>query len=615
MVGEGMMQRGSRAEVEAVDDVLADFTETELRRLAFQTRSVVLRDYLARKVLQEARDYDDFLAMVREETPRAFLKPRSAALLARIVVAQRTRPDDPLDALAIYDRIIKLYGVSFLNDNEKLVYADLLDRAGRSLEAVDAIKSLGISETAPADAAALVSNSEMTQTGAASTSWLDAFNAVFRVDGLDPVALAPGTAPELDRLESTSPAASVDGPLVTVIVPTWRPGAYLWTAVRSLVQQTYANLEVLIMDDASGAEYEPLLEQVLALDSRVRVVVSPENRGTYASRNAAVRDHSHGDFITIQDDDDWSHPQRIERQVSASQSRRLAIEMARAARVTEDLRFVRRGASFVRRGYPTTLISRATFADIGFWDPVRRNSDFEFIRRARNVKKPLGDFGQAPLMLQRHRDGSLSSSEVWEGYSEQSRRWQNWLSEEWHRRCTSTGRRAYMGTGRGLPRPYAAPLGLMRNGKSNEPTKVDALIISDFGLGNPAESFSLELAERLLAENKTVGLLHLDGLRPLVGAVSSEVASLTRKRGVSILSWGEWTVSETAHIVDPSSMTLCDAIESEVTANNAVVYGDEYDVKSSVQYLFHLEDQDAICWAEGADTGHAAGSITTQESY
>lgn len=577
-----------------LDEVFATLNEAEFRSLALQTRSRRFRDYLSRAISGGTHDFEQFLTILRRGSAPAILHPGSAALLARIVAAQRIQQSDLTDALVIYERLVGFYGESVLEGEDTIIYADLLDRVGRGDEAAKAVASLHIAEHVPAEAATLLANAALTRDGAGSELWLREFNSLLALDSLDPLHLVAGTAPVLDRLESTSAAASVRGPVVTVIVPTWNPGPWLWTAVRSLTQQTYADLQILIMDDRSGAEFTPQLDRLLEMDSRIQIIISPQNRGTYASRNAAVREYAHGDYVTIQDDDDWSHPQRIERQVDFSESRSLAVGMARAARVTEDLRFVRRGATFIRRGYPTTLVARSTFTEIGFWDPVRRNSDFEFIRRTRRSKKPTGDLGQAPLLLQRHREGSLSSSEVWEGYSEQSRRWQNWLAAEWHERCLSTGKRIYMGTGIGLPRPYAAPIGLTRGARSGIANQMDDLIIGDCGFGSPSELKTISLANALLAQGRTVGLLHVEGLRPLADAVSTEMAALTRKQGVAILSWNEESVVGNAHILGPENLLLCDTVESKIFAREAIVYGRRGRVQAVVSHLLHLDSADFI---------------------
>lgn len=576
------------------EDAISALSSSELRDLALQTRSRTFRDCLALDITGGVHDFDRFMAMIRSDTPRALLHPRTVILLAQIVAAQRLSPNDIHDALAIFDKLFDHYDKTSLDSEEKIVYADLLDRAGRPENVPGTVDSLRIAEYAPAEAAVLLANAALSSKGIGTETWLTFLNALFAEDELAPLSLAPGSASVLDRLESTSAAASIDGPLVTIIVPTWNPGPWLWTAVRSLIQQTYANLQILVMDDRSGPEFAPQLERLLAMDSRIQVISSPENRGTYASRNAAVRDYSNGDYVTIQDDDDWSHPQRIERQVAFSQSRGLAVGMARAARVTEDLRFIRRAATFIRRGYPTTLVSRATFSSLGFWDPVRRNSDFEFIRRVRRSKKGTGDLGQAPLLLQRHREGSLSSAEVWEGFTDQPRRWQHWLSADWHDRCASAGKRSYMGTGHGLERPYPAPIGLTHSALSEATTQIDALIVSDFGLGSPVERRTLALAEVLLKDGKTVGLLHIDGLRPLANTVSPEMAAFTRKPGVLILSWGDGTVTDMAYIIDPRSLSLCDTVESKIMAREATVYGPREINWKATARLLHLDSPSSI---------------------
>ncbi|MDR5710772.1 glycosyltransferase family 2 protein [Nesterenkonia flava] len=567
----------------------SQLSEPRLQALALQTRSFTIRDYLAKIVTGGTHGYGELIGSLRSSHLRVMLKPRVAVLLARIVAGQRLFPEDFWNSLVIYECLVRLYGESVLPQEDQLVYLDLLDRAGRADDVGAAVESLRVAQHSPVDAAALVANAALTRNGAGSEEWLKAFNSVLSMDGLAPLTLSPGTAPVLDRLESTSAAASVDGPLVTVVLTTWNPGPWLWTAVRSLTQQTYGNQEILVMDDSSGPQFEPLLNCLLSMDSRIRVITSRENQGTYASRNAAVREHARGVYVTIQDDDDWSHPERIERQVSFSESQGLALGMCRAARVTEDVRFVRRASTFIRRGYPSTMIARATFSEHGYWDPVRRNSDAEYIRRVHRAGKLTRDQGRAPLMLQRDRDGSLSSAEVWEGYSEQSRRWQNWLSAEWHDRSVAIGTSIYMGAGTGLARPYAAPLGLKQSKQTVIETRVNSLIIGDCALGNPNEARIIALAEEQLSEGKTVGLLHVDGLRPLAKTVSKEMAALTRTSGVELLSWSDETVADIAHIVDADALALCDSVQSVVSARCAVMHSSADNVDDLVVNLLHLD--------------------------
>lgn len=109
-------------------------------------------------------------------------------------------------------------------------------------------------------------------------------------------------------LRTTSPATQ---PLVSVIVGTYNAGAYLRPAVQSVLDQTYRNLEILIVDDGST---DGSMDTIADLtDPRLRVL-HQENRGRPATLNRAI-DEMQGDFYVIQDADDLSVPHRIERLV------------------------------------------------------------------------------------------------------------------------------------------------------------------------------------------------------------------------------------------------------------------------------------------------------------
>src|SRR5690606_29955428 len=105
-----------------------------------------------------------------------------------------------------------------------------------------------------------------------------------------PILLHDAALAPFDRLAAAPVAAVEQGPLVTVIVTTWCPDQGLFTAVRSLLQQTWKPLEILIVDDASPAEFIPLLEEVSAQDPRIRLVRMPVNGGTYIARNAGLHE-------------------------------------------------------------------------------------------------------------------------------------------------------------------------------------------------------------------------------------------------------------------------------------------------------------------------------------
>src|SRR5699024_6074406 len=83
------------------------------------------------------------------------------------------------------------------------------------------------------------------------------------------------------------PGRGVDGPLVSVVVPAYRPDEGLITSVRSILAQSHGHLEVLLVDDCSGEGSGELFARAEALDPRVRLVRMVRNGGGYLARHAA----------------------------------------------------------------------------------------------------------------------------------------------------------------------------------------------------------------------------------------------------------------------------------------------------------------------------------------
>ncbi len=97
-------------------------------------------------------------------------------------------------------------------------------------------------------------------------------------------------------------------------------------AVRSAQAQTWANLEIIAVDDFSSDGSWPVLERLAKDDARVRIVRHPENYGVGRARNT-ILEHARGAFIAFFDDDDESSPERV-----AVQHRRIvAYEQATGA--------------------------------------------------------------------------------------------------------------------------------------------------------------------------------------------------------------------------------------------------------------------------------------------
>lgn len=105
-----------------------------------------------------------------------------------------------------------------------------------------------------------------------------------------------------------------ESPLVSVIMPAFNAERYIAQAIKSICNQTYTNWELLICDDASFDGTEETARQFSSSDSRVVVFKNLTNEKPLRVRNALL-EIAKGEFLTFQDADDFSHPERLEKLV------------------------------------------------------------------------------------------------------------------------------------------------------------------------------------------------------------------------------------------------------------------------------------------------------------
>ncbi len=105
-------------------------------------------------------------------------------------------------------------------------------------------------------------------------------------------------------------ASSEGQPLVSVIVPVYKVENYLDRCVRSLVDQTYTNLEIILVDDGSPDNSPLMCDRWAELDERVRVI-HKKNGGLSDARNVGVHE-ARGSYIGFVDSDDYVAPDTYE---------------------------------------------------------------------------------------------------------------------------------------------------------------------------------------------------------------------------------------------------------------------------------------------------------------
>ena len=94
--------------------------------------------------------------------------------------------------------------------------------------------------------------------------------------------------------------------LISVIIPVYKVEEYLDECVLSVIRQTYANLEIILVDDGSPDNCPRMCDEWATKDSRIKVI-HKENGGLSDARNAGL-DAAEGQYIAFIDSDDYIKP-------------------------------------------------------------------------------------------------------------------------------------------------------------------------------------------------------------------------------------------------------------------------------------------------------------------
>lgn len=101
--------------------------------------------------------------------------------------------------------------------------------------------------------------------------------------------------------------------LISIVVPVYKVEKYLDECVQSLVDQTYKNLEIILVDDGSPDRCPQMCDEWVQKDSRIRVIHKP-NGGLSSARNAGLKNAS-GEYVYFLDSDDYIICECIEKMV------------------------------------------------------------------------------------------------------------------------------------------------------------------------------------------------------------------------------------------------------------------------------------------------------------
>lgn len=285
---------------------------------------------------------------------------------------------------------------------------------------------------------------------------------------------------------------SIDGtsnnesPKVTVIIPVFNAEDVIHTSLQSMLAQSWRNLEILVVDDCSNDKTVSIAKEYEMKDSRLKVLQANTNGGAYIARNLALQVAT-GDFVTINDADDWSHPLKIETQVKhLIKNPSVVGNTSEQARATENLKFFRRGKPglFIFSNMSSFMFRRKKVMEkIGYWDCVRFGGDSEYIKRIKNVfgEDSIVELPTGPLSFQRQSESSLTgnSSFGFPGYFMGARKEYLEAQVYYHSKAENLYYNFPM-----EKRPFAIPDPMLPNREYHKSKKrhFDVVIVSDFRL-------------------------------------------------------------------------------------------------------------------------------------
>lgn len=233
----------------------------------------------------------------------------------------------------------------------------------------------------------------------------------------------------------------INEPKVSILVTAYNAQNTLQTCILSLLNQTYANIEIIVVNDNSDDETLMIVQALAKKDGCIKCLSLPKNTGTFVAKSIGAM-YATGEFLTCQDSDDFAHPQKIAIQVQVLLKNKNLI-----ATTSYWLRIDSQGNYYARQYYPflrqnpaSPLFRREQVQnDIGLWHSAWTGADSELWAR---LKRHYGDDKilaiKQPLTFASHLNNSLMNSDKFGVHNKDSALarldyWENW--QLWHIDC------------------------------------------------------------------------------------------------------------------------------------------------------------------------------------
>lgn len=123
--------------------------------------------------------------------------------------------------------------------------------------------------------------------------------------------------------------------LVSIIMPSWNTGAFISESIQSVINQTYKQWELVIVDDCSTDNSETVIASFR--DERIKYYRNEKNSGAALTRNRAIQE-AKGEWIAFLDSDDLWMPEKLEHQIRFMESNGYSLSFTEYEKIDEESR-------------------------------------------------------------------------------------------------------------------------------------------------------------------------------------------------------------------------------------------------------------------------------------
>ncbi len=209
--------------------------------------------------------------------------------------------------------------------------------------------------------------------------------------------------------------------LVSVVIPAYNAEKYIEKTVHSVLQQTYANFEIVIVDDCSTDQTYQIIKDLEKKDNRIKVFQNEKNAGVSITRNHAIA-YSTGVYVVLLDADDIWVETKLEKQIKLMQETDAEIAYCSYGFIDETDREILRpfivpatttfeatlGKSVI--SCSTAMLDRRLFDKYQFEPDVYHEDYVLWLKMLRDNVKAVGD--QEVLAYYRLMEGTRSANKI-----------------------------------------------------------------------------------------------------------------------------------------------------------------------------------------------------------